>query len=278
MIRKILAVLVLALVALLPVGTAALAQPDTAFVRLAHLSPDTPDVDVYLASVSDPDLRFTVPGVGYGAVSDYRSLPAGSYTVAMREAGARADTPPIVSTTLTTGPDAAYTVAGTGRYTALGLQVLPDDPTMPGPGEARVRVINAAASAATVDIGLSGGPGTQPVAAGVEFAGTTGYRAVPAGPWTLRVSAPGRPPVDAAVSVDPNSVQTVLVLDGPEGFGAQLHRDFAGAASVPVGAVATGFGGAAPSGDAAPVPFAVAGFAVALAGGSALAARRAARR
>lgn len=260
MIRRASAVLVLAVLALLPMGAVALAQPGSTFVRLAHLSPDTPDVDVYLASVGDPDLRFTVPGVGYGAVSDYRSLPAGTYTVAMREAGASADTPPVVSTTLTADPDTAYTVAGTGRYTDLGLRVLADDLTMPGPGEARVRVVNAAASVASVDIGLTGGRGTEPVATGVGFADTTGYRAVPAGPWTLRVSAPGRPAVETAVSVGPNTVQTVLVLEGPEGFVARLHRDLAGAASVPVGSVATGFGGA----GAAPVlPFLAAGLAVA---------------
>ncbi len=263
MTRRIVAVLALAMAALLPAAAVALAAPaqeGSAFVRLAHLSPDTPDVDVYLASVSDPDLRFTVPGVGYGAVSDYRALPVGSYTVAMREAGAPADTPPVISTTLTTTDDAAYTVAGTGRYTDLGLQVLTDDRTMPGPGQARVRVINAAASAASVDIGLAGAPGTQPIAADVEFAGTTGYRAVPAGPWTLRVAAPGRPAVDTPVSVDANSVQTVLVLDGPDGFVAELHRDFAGAASVPVGSVATGFGG----NTIGTAPFAVAGLVAAL--------------
>lgn len=221
---------------------AAQPAPSTAYVRLAHLSPDTPPVDVYLSSVSDPALRFTVPGVAYGAVSDYRSLPTGSYTVAMREAGAPADSPPVIATSLTTVGGDAYTVAGTGRYTDLGLQVLDDDLTMPAPGDARIRVVNAAAGAARVDVAIAGGP---VVAQGVEFAGTTEYRTVPAGDWTLQVTVPGQPePRQVPVSAPANSVSTVLLLDGPDGVVAEAHRDSTGAATVPLGSVATGFGGA----------------------------------
>ncbi len=76
-------------------ATSAAAAPasDDGFVRLAHLSPDTPSVDVYLDALS-----FTMPervfqGVAYGTVSDYLPLPAGSYSVSMRLAGAPRDTP-----------------------------------------------------------------------------------------------------------------------------------------------------------------------------------------
>ncbi|WP_407664404.1 DUF4397 domain-containing protein [Micromonospora parastrephiae] len=55
------------------------------YVRLAHLSPDTPAVDVYLAA-PDASKPQVFPGVGYGVVSDYLSLPPGRYAVAMREA------------------------------------------------------------------------------------------------------------------------------------------------------------------------------------------------
>ncbi|MDN5749910.1 MAG: DUF4397 domain-containing protein, partial [Pseudonocardia sp.] len=237
----------------------------SAYVRLAHLSPDTPDVDVYLASVTDPDLSFIVPGVGYGAVSDYRSLPVGIYTVAMREAGAPADSPPVIATTLSTEAGAAYTVAGTGHYTDLGLRVLSDDLSAPAPGEARVRVVNGAASAPRVDIGLVGPGGPQQLATGVEFATTTGYRSVPAGAWTLRVDVPGPAgPVEVPVTVPENSVQSVLLLDGPEGIVAELHADSVGAATVPLGSVATGRGGA--PGDPAVPGGAAAGLAAAVLG------------
>ena len=63
---------------------------DGGMLRLAHLSPDTPPVDVYVESVSDPAAKLTLRGVGYGAVSDYQSVAPGSYTVSMRQAGAAA--------------------------------------------------------------------------------------------------------------------------------------------------------------------------------------------
>ena len=69
------------------------AQEGDSYLRLAHLSPDTPKVDVYVASVADPARSFVVPGVGYGAVSPYQPLPAGSYVISMRGAGAPADSP-----------------------------------------------------------------------------------------------------------------------------------------------------------------------------------------
>ena len=81
---------------LLALSTPALAASD-AYVRLAHLSPDTPNVDVYVSSVADPRDSFVVPGVGYGAVSPYRALAPGSYVVSMRGAGAAADSPPVIS-------------------------------------------------------------------------------------------------------------------------------------------------------------------------------------
>ncbi|WP_219416989.1 DUF4397 domain-containing protein [Pseudonocardia nigra] len=236
--------LVVALVLGVPgAAAAATAQGGPSFLRLAHLSPDTPNVDVYLTAVDDPARSFTLEGVGYGAVSDYRSLPAGTYTVAMRSAGAPADAPPVIATTLTTEPGEAYTVAGTGLYDELGLTVLVDDLTMPEPGQARLRVINAAATAPQVDLAVAGGP---VIAEGVGFAESSGYRTVPIGSWTVNVSTPGGgAPTSLPVDVAANAVYTVLLLDTGGRLTAQLHLDSAGAPAVPLGGIHTGFGGTA---------------------------------
>src|SRR6187551_1485257 len=58
------------------------------YVRLAHLSPDTPAVDVYLKSDSGAVKDQKFDGVAYGALSDYLRLPVGTYSVAMRKTGA----------------------------------------------------------------------------------------------------------------------------------------------------------------------------------------------
>src|SRR5262245_28782637 len=59
------------------------------YVRLAHLSPDTPAVDVYLAKIGDSSFAPQVfPHVGYGVMSSYLPLPTGTYAVSMRQQGA----------------------------------------------------------------------------------------------------------------------------------------------------------------------------------------------
>jgi hypothetical protein len=79
-------------------GAATAAPVPNGFVRLAHLSPDTPDVDVYLNSQSGDVPGQVFRGVGYGTLSTYQSLPVGGYTVAMRPSGAPASEPAVLTT------------------------------------------------------------------------------------------------------------------------------------------------------------------------------------
>src|SRR5579875_538012 len=90
------------------------ASAGAGWVRLAHLSPDTPPVDVYLYSFGDPSARLVLHHVSYGTVSPYQELPAGDYTVSMRAAGAPASAQPVLSTGLAVASGGAYTVAGMG--------------------------------------------------------------------------------------------------------------------------------------------------------------------
>ena len=70
---------------------------DTGWIRLAHLSPNTPAVDVYLYSFGDSSALLVVHSVAYGTVSSYQPLAAGDYSVAMRAAGAAATSKPVLS-------------------------------------------------------------------------------------------------------------------------------------------------------------------------------------
>ena len=56
-------------------GTAQAAPDGNGLLRLAHLSPDTPAVDVYVDAVADPEAGITLEGVDYGTVSDYQDVP-----------------------------------------------------------------------------------------------------------------------------------------------------------------------------------------------------------
>ena len=237
-------------VALLFAGASALGLPaataaDGALLRLAHLSPDTPAVDVYVDSVADPDAGVVLPGVGYGTISDYQDVAPGTYTVAMRAAGDDPATPPVLSTTVEVGVNSARTVAGVGYFADLGLEVLEDDLTLPSPGQARMRVVAAAAGAGALDVSRVGGPD---LANGLEFATATGYVDVPAGQTGLQVTPDGGAATELPLDVAAGSVYSVLVLDQPGGgLTVQTVLDAAGPGVVPVGGVETGGGGTAPT-------------------------------
>lgn len=248
--RAAAALLAAALVALLAVLLAvpAAAAPDAApgdraFLRLAHLSPDTPQVDVYVDSASDPARSFVVPGVGYGAVSEYRDVAVDAYVVSMRTAGAAPDSPAVIATTVDARPGRAYTIAGVGMSAELGLAVLPDDLDAPEQGRADVRVVNAATTAPVVDVALSGQPAW---ASGVRFGTATEYTEVPVGDWVCEVTPEGGRSVRLPVALEATSTYTVLLVDRGNGLTTELIRDSAGSAVVPAGGVATGLGGAAP--------------------------------
>jgi hypothetical protein len=216
------------------------------YVRLAHLSPDTPAVDVYLKSVTNAIKPQIFHGVAYGAMSQYLRLPVGTYQVAMRKAGAAASTKPVITTEVGVADDAAYTVAGVGRFADLGLRVLKDDLKLPDPGKAKVRVIQASVTAPVLNVAGKNG---KTIADDVQFATTTGYREVNPGRWSVEVEpTEGGKTVVLPCTLGAGSVYSLLVLDNKSGgLTTQLHIDADRQGTVPLGGVETGAGGSQPT-------------------------------
>ncbi len=77
------------------------ATTGTGWIRLAHLSPNTPAVDVYLYSFDNSNAMIVLHHVAYGTVSPYESVNAGDYSVAMRATGASPSSQPVLSTSVT---------------------------------------------------------------------------------------------------------------------------------------------------------------------------------
>jgi hypothetical protein len=214
------------------------------YVRLAHLSPDSPAVDVYLSSVSGTIQQQKFNAVGYGVVSKYLPLPPGTYAVAMRPVGAPATSPPILSTQVTVVEGQAYTVAGVGRYADLGLRVIPDDLATPMTGKAKVRVVQASIKQPVLNVVCAG----QSIGDGVQFASTTNYQEVGPGKWTIKLTPPGS--TDTTTVSAPlvaGGVYSLIVLDGKGGLTGQLRTD-ARSNGMPEGGVGTGAGGTANAG------------------------------
>lgn len=223
------------------VGAVPARAAGVAYVRLAHLSPDTPNVDVYLDSQSHAIPEQIFRGVGYGVMSGYLKLPPGGYTVAMRPSGAPKSQKPVLTTQLSASAGEAYTVAGVGKYAGLGLKVLTDDLSLPARGQAKVRVIQASLTVPVLGLEM---PDGSPVATAVAFATTTDYQLVTPGTWKLVVKpSDGRPSTEVGADLGDGNVYSLLVLDAENGLRAELKTDATRSGGVPAGSVATGAGG-----------------------------------
>jgi hypothetical protein len=224
------------------VGAAPAQAAAKGYVRLAHLSPDTPNVDVYLNSQSHAIPEQIFRGVGYGIMSGYLALPPGGYEVAMRPSGAPKSQKAVRTTQVSVDAGSAYTVAGVGRYAELGLKVLDDDLSLPAEGQAKVRVIQA--SVAVPVLGLSMPDGAA-IADNVPFATTTDYQLVTPGNWDLVLKpADGREVTKVMADLGDGNIYSLLVLDTKDGLKTELKTDATRSGGVPAGAVATGGGGA----------------------------------
>jgi Domain of unknown function (DUF4397) len=265
-IRRI-ALLLAAWVLLLSIPAAAAASASSApsrtgWVRLAHLSPQMPPMDVYLYSFGHSRARIVLHHVAYGTVSPYKTVAAGDYSIAMRTAGAPPASQPVLSGSVTVRAGRAYTAAAVGPRPGLRLQVMHDDLTTPA-GKALVRVIQASLKQSVVTVSWDG----KVIASKLPFASLTPYR--PVSPGTESVSADGGE-ANSRVTFAAGSVHTLVVLDGTHGLEIADLEDAAGSARAPAGGAATGFGGTAAHGPGSPVPWLVvigAGSLLALAGG-----------
>ena len=223
------------------------------WIRLAHLSPNTPPVDVYLYSFGDPKAKTVLRHVGYGDVSPYMKVASGQYSVAMRGAGAKPGSPPVLSTSVHIAAGAAYTVAGLGPAKALRLAVLHDRLTTPK-GKSLVRVIQASLRDHKVTVTA----GSQVLAHQLGFGEVTRYRAARAGTWTVHVAG-GAGMATQPVTLAAGTFHTLVVLDGAGGrLMIDNLQDAAGSAIMPHGGVATGLGGTAPGPAPSPAPWAAA--------------------
>lgn len=250
-------------------GPAASASPVAAahshlgWLRLAHLSPNTPAVDVYLYSFGNPSAKIVLKHVAYGTVSGYEAVRAGEYTVAMRGAGAPAGSKPVLSTTVNVAAGKTYTVAGMGPASGLRLQILKDRLTTPR-GKALVRVIQASLQQHKVTVRT----GRNVLVRNLAFAAVTPYKTVPAGTWNVRAAGETGNAAES-IHLAAGTIHTLVILDDPGHLAIDNLVDAAGSRVLPAGAVQTGFGGTAPVPGSSPLPWLItvtAGLLVTLAG------------
>lgn len=161
-------------------------EPATAVLRVAHLSPDAPPVDVYL----DGQVVNGLTGVAFKAVSGYLTVGASTHNVKVYVAGQT--TNPVIDANVTLLPGTAYTVAATGLAGANDLKplVLVDDREGAGANASLVRFVHLSPDAPNVDIKVTNGP---TLFSNVAFRGFDGYDEVAPGTYDLeaRLSSGG---------------------------------------------------------------------------------------
>jgi Domain of unknown function (DUF4397) len=249
----------LALLLGIPATATATASASTAaagigWIRLAHLSPNTPPVDVYLYSFNNSSALIVLHHVAYGTVSPYEIVSAGDYSVAMRAAGASASSKAVLSTSVTVVAGHAYTVAGMGPESGLRLQVIEDSLTASS-GKSSVRVIQASLKQQTVKFHCSCASGSAgDIVTKAPFGSVSSYAPIPSGTWTMSATGPSAT-TSRPITLVAGTVHTEVVLDGANGLEIVDLVDAAGAGKPPAGGVRTGFGGTAPHGPGSPVPW-----------------------
>ena len=154
-------------------------EPATATLRVAHLSPDAPGVDVYL----DGQVVNGLTGVPFKAVSGYLTVGATTHNVKVYVAGTTTD--PVIDANLTLLPGTAYTVAATGLVSAGDLKplVLVDDRQGPAANRSLVRFVHLSPDAPNVDIKVMNGP---TLFSNVAFRGLVDMTRWPREPTTSR--------------------------------------------------------------------------------------------
>ncbi len=153
----------------------------TALVRVAHLSPDAPNVDVWV------DGARVLENVPYEAFSGYLSLPAGPHRIQVSPAG-QAE-PIVIDATVDVAAGRAYTVAATGLLGQGELSpIVLNDDLMQAETRAKVRFVHTSPDAPAVDVAVVGGP---VLFDGTAFRQDGGYLSVAPGDYDLEVRLAG---------------------------------------------------------------------------------------
>lgn len=182
--------------------------------RVAHLSPDAPNVDI---AINGERVLLDVP---YEAVSDYLMLYAKTTTIEVYVAGSSSM---VSETTITPMANKSYTIAATGEpSTDFQFLVIEDIRTASGNGDAWVRFVHTSPDAPAVDVRVAGGP---TLFENISFREFGDYLSVGAGEYDLEVVVHGTETVALEVNgvmFDSNTNYTIFAtgLAGDGSLGA----------------------------------------------------------
>lgn len=159
-------------------------MPTMSSVRVLHLSPDAPAVDLYFDDMADPVVQDLMFGQGTG----YAGVPSGQHRFRIAPANTSAASA-VIDVAPTLAPDAKYTAVAIGRVASIAPLLLTDDSMGLDAGKVRVQVVHAAAAFGQVDIWEVSGPTPMMLLENVDFGAHAVLPDLPAGAYTVGIDA-----------------------------------------------------------------------------------------
>jgi hypothetical protein len=190
------------------------ADTRAANVRVAHLSPDAPAVDVFVNGGA------ALESVPFGAISAYLEVAPGEYQIQVAPEGAGAESA-VIDATLTFGPGTWTTVAAANNVADITPLVFKDAAPVVNADVAQLRAYHASADApAKVDIATDGANKKQAVIKKLKFGKNTGFLELPAGEIDLDIRQPNLKKVLVdipALDLEAGKVYSAFAATQPDG-------------------------------------------------------------
>jgi hypothetical protein len=117
-------------------------------VRVLHLSPDAPGVDVFANGGDEP----VVENLEFPDGTPYLSVPPGTYTFDVSASGSSADDAVLTVEDLELEAGGSYTAVAFDELSSISALALVDDYEGLAPGDIRIRAVHAASTVGEVDI------------------------------------------------------------------------------------------------------------------------------
>ncbi|WP_337871280.1 DUF4397 domain-containing protein [Meiothermus sp.] len=173
-------------------------------VRVSHLAPLAPSVDVYL----NGQLKFR--NVPFRGVTEYLAVPKGIYDVQVFRAGT--NTQPIISAPNVNLGDGSYTITAAGRGDDKSyFPVVFSDQMVASPNQATVRLINASPDLRSIDLSVQNTELVQNVA----YKSASSYLRFGPGQYNLEVRLSGfqTPMINIRnLRLEPGKIYTLFVV------------------------------------------------------------------
>lgn len=212
-------------------------SPGNAMIRAIHASPDAPAVDIYVKGNATP----IVTNLAYGQTSGWLQVPAASYVLELRAAGAKATDPVVfVTAPLALEEGVLVSALASGLLASndadASFRILPVPERfvdVPKDG-IKIRAVHASPDAPAVDLDLGNDDPAKPELAGLaRFTTTAGEISLPSDETiALGIAAGGARVTAFATPKLPAGAQVLLVATGLLGA---LPREKDGFALLAIG-------------------------------------------